>query len=207
MTATPDDASIPVHPRLKVDEPFTARQNPPNLTVTDFWSWAGSDLLGNTLRGILAEFIVGTALECIPSDRARVEWDPHDLTVEGVKVEVKSTATVQSWGEMKVNSTSFKINETRKWDPDSRTYIDPAKRHADIYVFCLFSPAEGQNPNPLDLDQWRFYVVTTEVRKSTFGSQKAVALSTLKSRAQPRECGFGELKDTFSAVATDLIQK
>ena len=32
-------------------------------TLNDFWSWAYSDVLGNTERGILAEYLVSKALD------------------------------------------------------------------------------------------------------------------------------------------------
>jgi hypothetical protein len=41
------------------------------LTVGDFWAWAYSDLMVNTVRSIFAEFIVGTALGVI--DQPRLE--------------------------------------------------------------------------------------------------------------------------------------
>jgi hypothetical protein len=34
--------------------------------VLGFWSWAFSDLRQNNIRGHLAEYIVGLALECLP---------------------------------------------------------------------------------------------------------------------------------------------
>lgn len=34
----------------------------PVHTLADFWSWAHSDLMGNTERGILAEYIVACSL-------------------------------------------------------------------------------------------------------------------------------------------------
>jgi len=43
------------------DEPFLNAGN--NVyTLRDFWAWAYSDLIGNTERGRLAEFIVAMAL-------------------------------------------------------------------------------------------------------------------------------------------------
>jgi hypothetical protein len=67
------------------------------LTLLDFWQWAYSDLLSNTNRGRLAEFIVARALSLGLTD-VRIEWDAVDLvTPTGVKVEVKSAAYLQSW--------------------------------------------------------------------------------------------------------------
>lgn len=45
-----------------------------------FWKWAFSDFLSNTLRGVLAEFIVATALGC--AHRPRTEWDAYDLVAD-----------------------------------------------------------------------------------------------------------------------------
>jgi hypothetical protein len=56
-----------------------------------FWRWAYSDFLSNAQRGVLAEYIVGTALNCLKEKR--LEWDAHDLVTEdGIKIEVKSAA-------------------------------------------------------------------------------------------------------------------
>ena len=54
----------------------------------EFHAWAYDDLLTNTTRGVLAEYIVATALGIV--DTKRVEWDKHDLEVDGIGVEVKA---------------------------------------------------------------------------------------------------------------------
>lgn len=40
------------------NEKFTLNGNDTEISVSEFWSWAYSDLLNNTLRGVLAEFLV-----------------------------------------------------------------------------------------------------------------------------------------------------
>lgn len=56
----------------------------------------GSDLLHNAFRGQLAEFLVSRALGCEAATRPG--WDEYDLlTPDGVPVEVKSAAYLQSW--------------------------------------------------------------------------------------------------------------
>lgn len=65
--------------------------------LADFWSWACSDLANNTMRGLLAEYLVATALGAAAG--TRTEWDTVDIrTSDGWRVEVKSTAYLQSWG-------------------------------------------------------------------------------------------------------------
>lgn len=67
-----------------------------NISLLNFWQWCDSDLLNNALRGHLAEFIVATAVEADLS-LIRNEWVEYDLlTPEGIKIEVKSAAYVQT---------------------------------------------------------------------------------------------------------------
>ena len=60
-------------PRLTPDHPIAGL----GLTVGDFWSWAYSDVLVNTVRPLLAEFLVAAALGQL--DQARLEWDAVDV--------------------------------------------------------------------------------------------------------------------------------
>ncbi|MUL34818.1 hypothetical protein [Gloeocapsopsis dulcis] len=69
---------------------------PVGIKLLNFWQWSSSDLLSNTLRGRLAEFLVASALGV--ASGTRVEWDAIDVvSPSGVKVEVKSSAYLQSW--------------------------------------------------------------------------------------------------------------
>ena len=80
------------------------------VSLVDFWQWAYSDLLSNTNRGRLAEFIVARALG-LGLAGVRTEWDAIDLvTSAGVKVEVKSAAYVQSWFQKKPSSITFCVS-------------------------------------------------------------------------------------------------
>jgi len=45
------------------DEVLTFRNKKTSFKLLNFWQWAFSDLVSNTLRGKLAGFIVATALD------------------------------------------------------------------------------------------------------------------------------------------------
>ncbi len=78
------------------NEPLHQDGNPLGETLLDFWRWSASDLVSNATRGVLAEYIVATALGL--AGGVRVEWDPFDLlSQEGAKIEIKSAAYLQSW--------------------------------------------------------------------------------------------------------------
>ena len=117
------------------DEPFHA-DKPLGFNVLDFWRWSASDLVGNAMRGIVAEFLVASALGL--GDGVRVEWEAFDLKLpSGVKVEVKSAAYLQTWAHKKLSTITFGIRPTRILDLDAGTVSEESRRRAYVYVFCL----------------------------------------------------------------------
>ena len=161
-------------------EPFTAAGRPAGATVADFWGWSRSDLLDNTERGVLAEFIVATALG-IPTDGVREGWAVWDLTTPGgVRVEVKSAAYLQSWAQKELSKISFSTPRTLAWDADGGGFAEVARRHAQVYVFVLLAYTDKATVNPVDLDQWAFYVLPTAVLDGRTRSQHSITLRTLE---------------------------
>ncbi|MGW4749372.1 hypothetical protein ACWEPR_31720 [Streptomyces sp. NPDC004290] len=165
--------------------------------LSDFWSWACSDLASNTMRGILAEYLVATALGAAAG--TRTEWDAVDVrTAEGWRIEVKSTAYLQSWAQSRPSRPTFGIAPARAWDARTGSSSPEARRSSDVYVFCLLHHQDKQTLNPLDLDQWTFYVLPTEILNERFPTQKSLALAGLL-RLAPTQTDFTGLR---TAVAT-----
>ncbi|MBR3962539.1 MAG: hypothetical protein IKK14_03330 [Oscillospiraceae bacterium] len=149
-------------------------------TICDFWSWAYSDILGNTERGILAEYFVAKALKI--DYKNRISWDKYDLlSDEGISIEVKSSGYFQSWGQKQKSKLIFGIQQTKAWDYLTDEFEEEKKRQADIYVFCVHNAEEkDEKINPLDLSQWDFYLLPTCVIDEKLGAQKTVSLVKLK---------------------------
>ena len=159
-------------------EPFSYNGKEQSFDLSEFWSWAQSDLLNNTLRGILAEFIVKKALSI--DSQTRTEWDSFDLMAENeLKLEIKSSAYLQSWKQNNLSHISFDIAPTKEWNNDSNNYSSESKRSSDYYVFCLLHHKEKESVNPLELKQWTFYVLKTTILDKKKGSQKKISLSSL----------------------------
>jgi len=97
-------------------ESFHLNLKPLPINLLDFWQWAYSDILTNTNRGKLAEFIVASALD-IKVD-VKKEWLPYDLiTDDGITMEVKSSAYLQNWHQTKLSKIVFNISPKRSWNP------------------------------------------------------------------------------------------
>ena len=166
-----------------------------NSTVNpeEFWRWAFSDFLSNALRGVLAEYIVAQALG--GSVSPRVEWDAYDLKSEsGLKIEVKSSAYLQSWAQQKPSAIRFDIGLKRGWDAETNVSAAEPGRSADVYVFCIFAEQNRAQANPLRLEQWFFLVCPTAVLNQRFPHQKSVALSALEALPLSR-LSFTELAE------------
>jgi hypothetical protein len=170
------------------------------LSVLDFWRWSASDLLSNATRGRFAEFIVAAALD-IPFDTIRDEWGAFDLlTPEGVKVEVKSAAYIQSWHQVKESIISFRVPVTRAWDADTNKQALESKRQADVYVFALLAHREQESIDPLNLDQWHFYVLPTSVLNARTRSQHSITLKRLDALSSGA-VSFADLKSKVEKAA------
>lgn len=167
-------------------EKFTLHNEELNFNVLEFWSWNQSDLIENRTRGILAEYIVKQALEIKSSNRT--EWDDYDLiSNSGKKIEVKSAAYIQSWSQKQFSSISFNIS------PSKRTEDRIPKRLSDFYVFCLLKHKNQETINPLNLNQWVFYVVKTTVLDKFVPNQKTISLSSLL-KLEHEECKYNTIK-------------
>jgi len=53
-------------------------------------------------------------------------------TAEGIKIEVKSAAYVQSWHQKKLSMISFLTPRTRAWDSETNTQSVEVRRQADV---------------------------------------------------------------------------
>jgi hypothetical protein len=140
-------------------ECFTIADQRLPIDLLSFWQWSASDLIGNTSRGCLAEYIVAMALGL--TDGVRNDWEAYDLQFNQWNMEVKASAYLQSWFQKRLCRPSFSIRPARRWDPRTGEMSREVKRHAHLYVFCLHDHKEKSTLNPLNLDQWTFYVVPT----------------------------------------------
>ena len=139
-----------------------------------FFDWAYGDLLSNATRGVLAEYIVHTALGCELG--RRIEWASYDLlTSKGLRIEVKSAAYAQTWKQKRPSVISYSIRKARFWDQQSNVVGNTLARNADVYVFCLLGTPEQEAPEPLELLNWRFLVLSSVEIETSFGEQKSVS--------------------------------
>ena len=164
-------------PRLNGDERFSNGD-----TVADFWRWALGDLRMNNARGHLVEYLVARAVGATAP--LRVEWAGWDVeTPEGTRIEVKSTAYLQSWATPRLSTPSFSLSgvgSDQVWDEEAGAYKSMPDR-VHMWVFALHTCEQPDLYDPLDLAAWRFWVVAREQLLAL--GQKSARLSTIERLA------------------------
>lgn len=186
-----------IRPKNKTgNEPFHSDGESRLFVLKDFWGWYASDLVDNATRGCLAEFLVAKALDAVSSDSVREQWAAFDLrTPTGTKVEVKSAAYIQSWSQKTLSKIQFVIPKTRAWSPDTNELKKASLRQADVYVFALLAHQTKTEIDPLNVRQWRFYVLPTSELNARKRSQHSITLKSLESLT-----GSIEFEDLAKAV-------
>jgi hypothetical protein len=167
-----------------------------DATVVDFWRWAFSDLRDNTVRGVLAEFVVATALK--QTDTRRKGWDNYDVeSASGTRVEVKASGYLQSWAQAKHSRLDFGRVAARAWDENTNEFSAAAEVRADVFVFCVQTCKDPAAYDVLDVAQWDFYVVPA--RAVRLSGYKTVSISWVRQHADP--VGYDELAAAIEATA------
>ena len=188
--------ALPAYPRDPT-EPFIFHGESVGWTLLDFWTWAGSDLLDNILRSQIAEYIVTKATGATVPE-VFLRWQSQDvMTAHGHRVEVKSSAYFQSHHQKNGPSKiKFNIAKTHPWDNKSDRRSEIPYRSAQVYVFCVLTTKDRDTINPLDLSQWKFYILPTTVIDSQLNNQREVYLSRLK-KLNPKVVDYDQINDAI----------
>lgn len=164
------------------------------LQALSFYKWAFGDLTeSDSDVGILAEYLVGDILNCLPPTR-KVQA-PYDLIMnDGTTLEIKATTHKR---EKKGRTPYY------RWDVSTQSEALKGNRSiADYWVFLIATfPREiSQAPRVVqafDLRNWSAYVVSGE-KLRTAGCARYVSESTLK-RLDVEPIPLSELKKSINA--------
>lgn len=155
----------------------------PGLRVGDYWAWAYSDIIENVQRGTYAEFLVGVALGLV--DGVRIGYDNFDLTYKGKRLEVRSSAYLQSWPQAKPSKLNFSVRKRIAWYPEQSAQSPVPLRSADCFVFCSYLETDAAKANVLDASAWEFVVALAATIDERFSDKAALNDALLKTLGRP----------------------
>ena len=135
-------------------------------------------------RRTMADWMIAAAAACAPLLELLLERlrSGPKLQAPGnpsIRVEVKCSAYVQGWRQDGFTKPQFDTAPSRNLDDPGS---DP-EHQADVYVYCLLAHRNRETVDPLDLDQWEFYVLPRSTVEEL--SQKSVGLSRLRDLTLP----------------------
>jgi hypothetical protein len=202
----------PIKCKRKIgEERFRFQGEPLDFDLIDFWQWMASDLVSNATRGRLAEYLVARALG-IPTCGIRDEWAAYDLCMpNGIKVEVKSAAYIQSWYQKEYSTIIFNVPKTRSWDPDTNRQSNEVRRQVDVYIFALLAHQDKSTIDPMDVDQWEFYILSSKYLNERTRSQVSITLNSLRKenagpiKYQDIKSAVHKLSNEISMPGTDIL--
>jgi len=167
-------------------------------TVSDFWQWGYSDLLQNTTRGILAEYIVAVLLDI--DEKPRNPWDAYDLELpNGKTIEIKTMSKLQAWAQKELTEPKVVLQPKRKWDPLTGVMENEPSLNADIYIICYFTADNHETADVMNLQQWEFYVLPKKQIKELLENRKSISLKLLTS-IDIKPVQADNLKETIARI-------
>ena len=188
--------------KITENTPFVNGGESLGITMLDFWKYQYSNIYD--MQEYIAEFIVGKALG-ISEPMNRDGWTLWDIDYKGKRIEVKQTSYYHSWQEKIANG---KISQQRTFSitPAFTRYKDSTtsyERQNDIYVFCLNTGINETESYPLDMANWEFYVVPTNVINDNCApKQKTISLG--KVRKQAPLTRYEELKNVIDSICETI---
>lgn len=173
----------------------------PAFSVLDFWRYCYGNLAGQS--SVIAEFLVAKVLGIEKAENVTY-WTAYDMAYRNMRIEVKMTEYVHSWNKKsvsKVRTFSIAPSNNRYWGSKGEKRVS---RQNDLYVFCLNTNREVQNPHPLILDDWEFYVLETAkinhyTEKRGNPDQKTISLNVIR-RMSGKAVKWDELKHKVDNV-------
>ena len=168
-----------------------------DFDFNDFWRFQFSNIYN--LQEYIAEFLVAKALGVKESYNTDY-WTLFDVLYRNTRIEVKQTSYYHPWNEggNVSNVRVFGITKANS-SYESNDGENKFERQNDIYVFCLNTGATKEASNPLNLNNWEFYVVPTCFINEHCSNNKTISLGRIRKFGfQPLR--FDEIKSRIDSI-------
>ena len=178
------------------EEEFVDGEQTLGFKMIDYWRFQFPNIYD--YHGELAEFIVSMALGKEKPDN-KDDWSLYDIDYTAsngsqLKIEVKASAYYHAWQTEKSKISEHRVFSIAKSHSrykeecdvhsgrkDAVSGEDRLERPSDIYVFCLNKGRNREDAYTLNVQNWEFYVVLTEMINEICGDNKTISLNRLRS--------------------------
>lgn len=181
-------------------EKFTLNNEPLDFSMMDFWQYKFSNIYN--LQEVIAEFIIEKALGLDKSQNTD-SWTLYDILYRNYRIEVKETSYYHPWnenGKISMQRTFGITMANSNYEEDGENRYE---RQNDIYVFCLNIGTTKETSNPMNLNNWEFYIIPTKVINDNCGNNKTISLG--KVRKLTDKVTYENIKDNIDDII-DCLQ-
>ena len=129
-------------------------------------------------------------------------WVSSDLTnsvTRSILAEYIVSSALDLDVTLRQTNEPYRLTYNNSIDIDDNEIVK-RERKSKVYVFCLLDNLNRDTIEPLQLEQWKFYVLPTSVLNEHCGEQKTLTLNALKS-LEPTEATYETLKSVIDNYA------
>jgi len=168
--------------------------------ILEFWQQKYSNIYN--MQEVIAEFLVEKALG-IDKAQNTDYWTLYDILYRNYRIEIKETSYYHPWNKNANVSKrrTFGITQANS-TYDSQDTENKFERQNDIYVFCLNTGETEETSNPMNLNNWEFYIIPTSVINKECGNNKTISLNRVRKLTQ--KISYDKIKETIDSIIDNM---
>ncbi len=184
-------------------EKFVFNNKELGFDLTDFWRFHYSNIYN--AHGKIAEFIIARALGVLKAQNTAY-WTLWDITYRKIRIEIKATAYYHPWNLSGNVSKQRVFGITKANGAYDITISGNSEycRQNDIYVFCLNTGNTKETSNPLELNNWEFYIVPTSVINKSCSNNKTISLGRIRKLGYLAK-RYDQIKEEIDYIIDTMI--
>ena len=164
--------------------------------MLDFWESKFSNIYN--MQVVIAEFIVEKALGIDKAQNIDY-WTLYDILYKNFRIEIKETSYYHSWNENGKISKQIMFGITKaNSNYETVEMENKFERQNDIYVFCLNIGDTKESSNPMNLNNWEFYIIPTSVINKECRDNKKISLNRV--RKLTKKVTYDKLKEKIDEI-------
>lgn len=169
--------------------------------LLEFWQQKYSNIYN--MQEVIAEFLVEKALG-IDKAQNTDYWTLYDILYRNYRIEIKETSYYHPWNENGIVSKyrSFGITKANS-NYDIKDCENKFERQNDIYVFCLNTGNTKEESNPMNLNNWEFYIVPTSIINEKCGNNKTITLGKVRKLTQ--KVSYDKIKENIDKIINEYL--
>ena len=186
---------------MNKDSKFIFNSKEMTFGILELWQQKYSNVYN--MQEVIAEFLVEKALGMDKSFNSDY-WTLYDILYRNCRIEVKETGYYHPWNENgKISSQRIFGITMANSNYEEKDAENKFERQNDIYVFCLNTGTTKETSNPMNINNWIFYIVPTSIINEQCGNNKTISLNRVKEFA--KEVQYDKIKETIDDIIDNEI--